>query len=298
MAESRETFLVTSRQIYRRMRFVGILVISGLLLFACSPPAITATKPHSFPQQTFHSSDVQRLVVEIDIGLVMIEGHSGDSLRINGTTTFPKQIDFEVYESQGEVRIRAQADGSLPNTMEDPALVIRTLIPRDIEVQVEADYSIVELQALTNPVFVSTIAGDISANSVSGVIWLKSALGGVTLQHGEGDLHLISESGHITINSSQGKISATTIMGDIKYQGTPSALDDIHIETDHGEVDIQLGESTNVDIGIQTISGNVVCTVPNLGTLLQGCSGTIGKGEGRLFVRTVTGKVLLRTNTD
>ena len=82
-------------------------------------------------------------------------------------------------------------------------------------------------------------------------------------------------------------------MGTIRLTGEPRAEDAIHLETDHGPVEVQLSPGASVQVAVSTTSGVITCLLPGLHPEARGCSGVLGTGAAELVIRTVSGAVTL-----
>jgi DUF4097 and DUF4098 domain-containing protein YvlB len=124
---------------------------------------------------------------------------------------------------------------------------------------------------------------------------LRTGRGDASLSGGAGDIRLIGEHGILSIENSTGQLSATTIMGTIRFLGQPDANDEIRLETDHGPVEVALAEESDLDLTVTTTSGSVTCTFPGLNARSSsGCTSPIGRGQGSLWIRTVSGTITIQ----
>jgi hypothetical protein len=129
---------------------------------------------------------------------------------------------------------------------------------------------------------------------MKGLAVLRVNRGDVIIESSKGEFHLPGNYGLLSLTDVSGIIEASTIMGTIRYQGRVGAADQVKLETDHGPVEAWLNPDSDVTVMVGTTTGVVDCVIPGLSPDGAGCTGQMGTGEGRLQVRTVSGKVDLK----
>lgn len=268
-----------------------ILAIMSAGLSACGS---IAGQPTDIQLASFDLASGQSVIIEVNTGRINIIGVSGDMLKVDGQLAFPGKTDYAVTESSNGVLITANYTGPpLPDSA-GPATTVNVRAPQDTPVRVKAFDAAVTINEFRGIVEISSVAGDITANNIDGTASLRTARGDAALTGGSGDFQLIGEHGILFIEGVSGKVSASTIMGTIRFLGVPGSTDEIHLETDHGPVEIQLREDSDLSLTVTSTSGNVACTLPDLDRSVRGCTGTMGSGTGSLWVRTVSGAITIR----
>jgi len=253
-----------------------------------------AGQPIDIQLKSFDLASGQAVVIEVNTGHINIVGVSGDVLEVDGHLAFSEKTDYDVTESSNEVLILVNYTGPpLPDSA-GPATTMNVRVPRDTPLRVETFDATVAINEFRGTVEISSIAGDITANNINGVASLRTARGDASLTGGSGDFQLIGEHGILVVERVSGKVSASTIMGTIRFLGVPGSADEVHLETDHGPVEIQLDEESDISVAVTSISGNVACMLPGLDQSARGCTGTMGNGEGSLWVRTVSGAITIQ----
>ncbi len=91
-----------------------------------------------------------------------------------------------------------------------------------------------------------------------------------------------------------GETAASTIMGNVVFEGLIEAGDTIRLETDHGAVSVNLSADSAMTLQVNSTSGDVTCMLPDVVSSTRTCDGKIHSGDGSLSIRTVSGAVTLQ----
>jgi hypothetical protein len=264
------------------------LVFLAVLLAACGVEPLQGME---IPAQSIALNEQQMVLVEVDAGEVVVYQSASGMLEIGGVENVPAEVDFHVEQSAAEVRVVAHYTRRwFLQPVERPVRLVLK-VPPGCTLKIETFSAAVDLDGLTGTVDVSSVAGVISARDLEGTVSLKSNRGAVTLADSHGELHVLGNYGLLALADVRGMVNAATIMGTIQFSGLVAAGDDVHLETDHGAVDIRLASTSDLDLQIRSTSGNMTCLWPGLQLSSRSCVGTIGSGVGRLTVRTVSGAV-------
>jgi DUF4097 and DUF4098 domain-containing protein YvlB len=166
-------------------------------------------------------------------------------------------------------------------------------LPRDVSIDVNSFDATVNVYDFTGKADITSVSGNIDIRNSSGVFIIKSNRGNVRVQTSKGDIHLAGNYGVLSAIDTRGGLSASTIMGMVRFTGHVGSGDNVSLETDHGPVEIQLGQGSDARVHISTTTGVVTCSFPGLSYEGQGCGGTLGTGGGQLGVRTVSGSATI-----
>jgi hypothetical protein len=172
-----------------------------------------------------------------------------------------------------------------------PLADLHLALPDGSTIHVTTYDAIGELRNFRGTAEVAAVAGRLTLDGSSGAFLVRSNRGDVTVESTSGQVHIAGNYGAITLSEVQGDLQASTIMGSIHLEGAVAPGDRVSLETDHGPIQIQLAADTDAAIQVTTTTGVITCTVPGLRYAGQGCSGTLGSGQGLLHVRTVSGPV-------
>lgn len=267
------------------------VVLACLLVMAACAPNAGQPAP---VQEHIVLGDGQAVVIEVDAGSVSIAGASGEALEIGGQLNYPDRVVYEVNRSGPEIRISAKLRGRPLGGFSEPPVVLEVRVPQNVPIRVETFDAPVTLRDYRGDAEVASVSGDVLAENVAGKIALRSGRGNVTVRNGSGDLRVLGEHGVLTIDGVTGEVGSSTIMGTIRFMGRPGSGDTIRLETDHGPVEIQLADGSNLSVQVSSTSGSMSCILPGIAQDVRGCTGRLGNGEGALAVRTVSGDVTIQ----
>jgi DUF4097 and DUF4098 domain-containing protein YvlB len=142
---------------------------------------------------------------------------------------------------------------------------------------------------------VSSISGDIILRDIQGVMSVHSVSGDIRVERAMGVVEAHSTSGDMNVSADAVR-SATSISGDIDISaGTVS--DAMECSTISGDLRLRVPATTNADITMETVSGNLVnhsgLSISMLSGSKRSISGRIGAGGKTISVKTTSGDVFL-----
>jgi len=117
----------------------------------------------------------------------------------------------------------------------------------DVVVTDAADRVIVE--SVSGDVHASQLNGDLRSESVSGTIEIRDARGEVRAETTSGDVSLLG----VTSRS----VIASTVSGEVEYDGTIEANGTYDFRSHSGDVRLEIPESANAHITVETFSGSL-----------------------------------------
>ncbi len=190
-------------------------------------------------------------------------------------------------------------------------------VPAWMALDISGTYVDVTIAGTRADIKAETVRGDINVTGGRGTIVLKSIDGEITLEGGEaratlssanngirvnglrGDLLADSISGSIKLRGvSAGSIEATTVSGDISWDGDMTAAGRYQFATHAGDLDVALGESANVTLNIRPFNGQVRAPfpvrLPGDPARRQRITTILGAGTARLDLETFSGTISLR----
>ena len=269
----------------------SILLFSTLtLLAACNQ---TASPVESIREEIPLSPD-HTILLEIESGDVTLVGWEAEALQIEGELLDSERLNYSISASAEQVVVTVKTNRRPLGGFSSPPAVLKVQMPNDITVRVQTFDAAVTVRGLRGDLQVSSVAGDILAEEVYGTVTLASGRGDITVRQSSGQLRILGEHGTLTLQDISGTLGSSTIMGTIRYLGGPVSGDSIHLEVDHGPVEIILLTDPNLEVEIRSTSGDVTCLAPGLNIAGRTCTGTLGAGGASLSVRTVSGSISLR----
>lgn len=267
-----------------------LLALTCSLTAACAVqrPPIVSLQPEKYPLLP-----LQHVVVDANSGVVEITSAEGSSVELLGSISSPQYVDYSTAIEVDGLHIHAAYRGNLFIAPYPSPIKLELQVPAGIAVSLQTDEAAVNIHDYSGQVKVSSVSGEVRLMNASGQFVLNSNRGDIKVQNCSGDIQLIGNYGMLNMLDSHGLLSASTIVGTVTYSGSLQAGDAIHLETDRGPVQIQLGQASDVSVHINTTSGELYCTIPGITYEGRNCSGVLQAGRGKLTVRTVSGPVTL-----
>lgn len=145
---------------------------------------------------------------------------------------------------------------------------------------------------------IRSVEGDVHLGDASGRIELKTVNGEIDLRGAEGEVYAETVNGDITLRGVQSdNVSATTVNGDLDYDGTIRDGGRYRFSTHNGDVDVRVSPRANVTVSVSTFNGDFESAFPI--TLTETARGgkrftfTLGSGSGRLELASFQGSIRL-----
>jgi hypothetical protein len=285
--------------------------------------ALTTHPPTAGAQQKV---DVRRAVApDISIrimgsfAVLRVVGWAKDSVVVTGS--LPKAARFEAnFGGSGSEPARgAKMYVESPN--EDVALAAGELelrVPARARVWAKSGSAKSEVDGVTGGLDLNTVGGsvqvggaprELNVESMDGAIavdgspgWvrLKTAAGDITMKGGSPDAAFNTVSG--TIRVSGGPLDRArfeSVTGAITFDGEVAKGASLSFDSHSGAVDVQLGASASLEVDAVTVAGAIENRltarrpVPGREGRGQEFGTSLGRGEGRLVVRTFKGTIRL-----
>lgn len=286
---------MSSRSPRSKRATISILSTLALLLLslaACSPrPTEIAAK--SFTLQSTKLAPTDRLEINLQHAELSISGHPQSDQTVRAEISGAAAGEIRI-ERAGEVL--ELKDLNTGRRRSQP-IQLHLDVPEDLPINLEIKSGSVSLQGLGGVLRVESVSAAIVGADLAGVLWVATPRGSVTISDSDAELHVLAEAGTVHFTNLHGALFATTIMGDILYEGEPHGDDLIKFETDHAGVLLRLSDGTNAEMDLTTAGGQIVCTFPGLNSTGSACSAAIGDGSATVSIRTVSGPIRIETWT-
>jgi Putative adhesin len=181
--------------------------------------------------------------------------------------------------------------------------VLSLALPRDCEVDVEVVAGSLMVSGMRAPVRAKSVSGEVTLAGCAGQVEANTVSGAVQAHGVAGDLWAETVSGDLTLVEGGGTIGAKTVSGTVLLDLTTAAVQDVRVTSISGDVTIRLPRSSDLQVQLQSTSGQVASAfdeLPSAGwPALRTVSGRLGAGTGRLRASTTSGHVaLLRREPD
>jgi hypothetical protein len=211
------------------------------------------------------------LALENDVGTITIEGQDVANCTVDAAVKAKAPTEEEAQELAKQVKIALEQNGNTltvkitkPPKKRHRSISINfdIIVPKQTALQISSDVGEIRISNITEKIKVRTDVGDISCREISGDIDLQADVGKINVVYSKA----APASCNVTIKTDVGSIDLTT---------PPGCSAAVQADTDVGSI------TTNMPL---TIKGKV-------GKNLQG---TIGSGEGRMYLKTDVGSIRIR----
>jgi DUF4097 and DUF4098 domain-containing protein YvlB len=189
-----------------------------------------------------------------------------------------------------EVEISLEPSGdTLTVRIKKPTHLINKSVGVRLDVTVP-DRTNLKLETHNGSVAVTDITGDVHAITHNGKITTERVSGSTVLETHNGSISVRSTSGDAKLRTHNGSVKAF-------YAETASPISDISIVTSNGSIELETPPALSARIEASTHNGSINTALPI--TIIGKVSkrkltGTIGSGEGRLYLETHNGSIRIR----
>jgi Putative adhesin len=175
-------------------------------------------------------------------------------------------------------------------------------VPADCPVQLGVVNASAVISGMSARTSVKSVSGEITLDGITGDIDANTVSGDMEAQGVDGGIRFKTLSGDLTVaDALLGLLDAKTVSGRVTADFELSPAGSVQAATVSGDVAIRVPASTGAQVDLRSASGRVDSVFEGL---LGGrtptpasVTGTLGAGDGRLSVSTVSGSVaLLRRN--
>jgi hypothetical protein len=231
-------------------------------------------------------------------GRTVVRAGSSDEVRVTATVRFfpgASRPEAVLQRVGNDVVLETR----LPGTgFQRGAIDYEIEAPAGARVEVSSASGDIAISGIAGPVQVTSASGDLRLTDLAGPVTARSVSGELRLEAIAGELHANSTSGDIEGTDLRHPREITTISGDIELAAV--FADAATISSTSGDVTLRFDPASAVTLDVTTVSGDIQPRLPGLTIASQerrGLSGTLGTGQARLEVRTVSGDVTLTDAT-
>ena len=211
-------------------------------------------------------------------------------------------------------------------TNESVDIQIEAMVPKNCNVELVTDDGNITIENINGNIEVKTDDGGVNLSQISGDVKVRCNDGSVTIQDVTTDSKSRKDVGWIDIQTDDGKVTQSRIVGNIKVRSNDGStrvegvIGDVNIQSDDGRITVIYSEDAGsvCNVSLVTNDGEIDFTAPanfsanvevitddgSIDTGLpikvvgklgkNGIKGTIGTGEGRLYIKTDDGSVRMR----
>jgi DUF4097 and DUF4098 domain-containing protein YvlB len=266
--------------------------------------------------QTVDVAKGTRLVLSNSAGEVVVRSWDRDQVRVMASHTGRENVDIQYAESTMRIRGRATRGptGLIDYQITVPRWMAVNLNGTYLEATIEGTSAEVTVETVNGNVRVVGGSGAVSVRSVEGIITVDKASGrvqattvneGIRLSNVTGDMVAETTNGDIVIENAQSSnLEASTVNGDITFNGTVRDNGAYRLITHGGDVRVGLGGAANATVFVRTFQGDFSSDFPiQLPDGQSARSGskrfnfTLGNGSARIDVQSFNGDIHLARKT-
>lgn len=253
-----------------------------------------------------------RVLISNTRGHIEVFGWDRAEIRVRGDLDDrTEEFIFEVDGHSAEIRVRIPqhthfGDGSN----------LEIHVPSGSRVRFKGISSDIDMTDVSGGVEVNTVSGDIRLEKIDSRVHVNTVSGDVDLKDGKGVVKMVAVSGSLNLSYDAGELSLQTVSGDI--DGRLKSFDNLVAEVVSGDVEIRGSLSSEGSLEAESVSGDIelkfLDDIDARISIRTGPGGdihndltnvkpevvfpgqmkletTVGNGDGRIRVNTVTGDV-------
>ena len=269
----------------RLMFFVLILLV--FTISSCDPI------PEQYSQlekRSVNTDSARSVLVQVDYGEVTILESADSQVYVEGQVLYDDELEYLVDSSGEQIKIKVFASR---DSAKAPLQVI-VRVPQQMHVTVQTNTASVVAESYLGDLTLSSVAGNIDVEEADGTMTLRSNRGNITVKESSGQVGIVGNYGTLKTQDVRGELSVSTIMGNIFFDGIVQDGDQVRLETDHGPVTVNLNADSSLALKVSSTSGDVACMLRDITSTARTCTGELGSGAGSLWIRTVSGAVVIQ----
>ncbi len=202
---------------------------------------------------------------------------------------------------------------------------VEAMVPKSCDVELDTDDGDITIENVKGKIDINTDDGSVNLSRISGDIKIRGNDGSINVQEFNSDVNL-QRAGWLDIQTDDGSVTMSRVVGDIKVRSNDGSTrveevtGNVNIQSDDGRITVVYAEDAggvcnvslvtddatidltapanfSADAEIITDDGSINTDLPikvtgKLGK--SGIKGTIGTGEGRLYIKTNDGSIRIR----
>jgi DUF4097 and DUF4098 domain-containing protein YvlB len=287
-----------------------VTTLAGALLLAALPQQIQT-------DTVFAADPRGRVRVETHAGDVVVRTWDRSEIRVQAQHSSREQI--RVRTAGSTVSVGSENAGRFGSRTVDFELTV----PATMGIAISGTYAEATIEGTRGEVSVENVQGDIRVRGGAGTIALRSVQGSIELEGARGNVDIHSASGDVQLRDIQGEVraeslngevsllkidaasvQATTVSGDIEYDGTIKDDGRYSFTTHNGDLSISMPDRASASITVATFNGDFETYVP---VQLQDTRGgsenrprgrrftfTLGSGSAEVELESFNGDITLR----
>lgn len=295
------------------MRWIPVVMLSTpcLALAIAGGKALDAAQPSSSgsgaaPDTVLAIAAGEVVHLRLSDGRVILEGIDGADLEVEDGSR--RGIELARDGSRLTLRVRGRDSGG--------GRLIRVGVPHGVEIEISGEHVDVEARGLIGPLRVDVVQGDLRVSDMRGAVEVRTVDGDIVVADVEGSVDAATVEGGVQLSVIRGSIRAqsmdgdlilddvdgaevmaSTVDGDVTYDGTLSRGSRVELVTHDGDVLVSIPADASAEVEVATFDGEFIPEFPvQVGRVEAGqpLRFRLGSGGARLAVQVFDGDIQLR----
>jgi len=267
-------------------------------------------------------------------GRITVNGGEVTDCNVTATIIARADSDEKARTIAEKTKVKLEQFGSkLTVKLEKPILMmnqsvdiqVEAMVVKSCDVELSTDDGNITIENINGDIDIKTDDGSVSLARIAGDIKVRSDDGSINVQEFNSDVNL-QRAGWIDIQTDDGSVTMSRVVGNIKVRSDDGLTNiqevtgDVNIQSDDGRITVVYSEDAggvcnvslvtddaaidltapvhfSADVEVITDDGSINTDLPikvtgKLGK--SGIKGTIGTGEGRLYIKTNDGSIRIR----
>jgi DUF4097 and DUF4098 domain-containing protein YvlB len=227
---------------------------------------------------------------------VTIGVHSSRRFEYSYKIKAPKYVELNFSGDDGEISIR-DWKGNIECNLDDGDIDLQNIQAK--RTKINGEDGNIRIEALNSELFIDLDDGDIYLRDCNTPeCRITGEDGEINIRDSQGDFDITGDDGDIELlRVKVEKLSIKTNDGDLELDLLETDQIDLDISTDDGNVTMDIERGISADFLLNSDDGKVRVDVPDIKNYEEGKrrkSGEIGRGRGRIRVRTNGGNISMR----
>jgi hypothetical protein len=223
-------------------------------------------------------------------GSITIKGADVADCNVIATIEARARTEEDAFElaEQTEVKFERMGDNLVLKIKRPENLVNRSVsvsldcvVPNQVNLKLGSHNGAVKINDITGQIDATTHNGKVTAGNITGDIKLVTHNGGVHCEEISGDAQLRTHNGSVKV----------------EYSGSAESICDISVVTHNGSIELTAPANFSAQVEAVTNNGSINTNLPITVTgkvSRTKLTGTIGNGDGKLYLETHNGSIRLR----
>ncbi|HET8625066.1 MAG TPA: DUF4097 family beta strand repeat-containing protein [Gemmatimonadales bacterium] len=254
---------------------------------------------------TFAVERSQRLEVSAHSGAIIIRAWNRNAVRVKAELGPRARLTVDQSSATVSVHTRGARSGPADYDITVPAWMALSLHGVNTSITVDAVQAAIRAETVNGDIAVKGGEGLVALSTVEGAVTLEGAKGridvesvnaDVTVQNSDGEVRAETVNGGITLAGVRADaVDATTVNGDVIYDGPVRLAGRYRLVTHNGDVTITIPPGTDARVSVSTFQGDFESDFPVTLTERRGkrFDFTVGRGGAAVDLESFQGTIRL-----